>query len=320
MGKSLKWEIHSFQALYPIKQPSFTARLLQHVAKKKDAMRLAHFWFTTLLSLTDDMAQGNSTSESSKVCRRNFFFAHLQTLITSSIQHVGHEGVQVMFIGRRPPELVVAVLVRSFLLVELILLNGRLVRRNARAFGRVSADQPACAEVREHSFDGLLVVLLIVKIVKTALSSWLVDRLLSGMLKLLVPGLLDVADLLLAEVEPALEFGSLFNALLVHRLLFIWAVLLVERLLSDVLEFEGDLWNLAQVHAARRFAWRVVEVVVGFQLFLHKALHCLQILLVEDLTDQIQDQEALLVGDGAKLVCAHHVEHRLYHLFAQGVV
>ena len=186
-------------------------------------MRLAHFWFTTLLSLTDDMVQGNSTNESSKVCRRNFFFAHLQTLITSSIQHVGHEGVQVMFIGRRPPELVVTVLARSFLLVELILLNGRLVRRNAGAFGRVSADQPACAEVREHSFDRLLVVLLIVKIVKTvALSSWLVDRLFSSMLKLLVPGLLDVADLLLAEVEPALELGSLLNALLVHRtILFI---------------------------------------------------------------------------------------------------
>ena len=66
-------------------------------------------------------------------------------------------------------------------------------------------------------------VLLIVKIVKTvALSSWLVDRLFSSMLKLLVPGLLDVADLLLAEVEPALELGSLLNALLVHRtILFI---------------------------------------------------------------------------------------------------
>lgn len=55
-------------------------------------------------------------------------------------------------------------------------------------------------------------------------------------------------------MEPALELGTLFDALLVLRLVVIRTVHLVELLLSDVLELECDLGDLAHVHATCRLA------------------------------------------------------------------
>lgn len=145
--------------------------------------------------------------------------------------------------------------------------------------------------------------------------------LLASMLKLLVPGLLDDGDLLLAELEPGLELRALLDALFVHSaLLFIGTVLFVKSFLGDVLQLESNLRDLTHVHAASRLARWVVELNVTLDLLFDEVLHRLEVLLVKDLAEKVQDQEALLVGDGAELVRAHHVEHSLDHLLAKSVV
>ena len=145
--------------------------------------------------------------------------------------------------------------------------------------------------------------------------------LLASMLKLLVPGLLDDGDLLLAELEPGLKLRALLDALFVHSaLLFIGTVLFVKSFLGDVLQLESNLRDLTHVHAASRLARWVVELNVTLDLLFDEVLHRLEVLLVKDLAEKVQDQEALLVRDGAELVRAHHVEHSLDHLLAKSVV
>lgn len=63
-----------------------------------------------------------------------------------------------------------------------------------------------------------------------------------------------------------------------------------------------------------------MELSVTLQLCHDEFLHRLEVLLVEHLSDQIEDQEGLLVRNRTELECAHHVEHCLNHLLPQGVV
>ena len=87
-----------------------------------------------------------------------------------------------------------------------------------------------------------------------------------------------------------------------------------------MLQLESNLRDLTHVHAASRLARWVVELNVTLDLLFDEVLHRLEVLLVKDLAEKVQDQEALLVGDGAELVRAHHVEHSLDHLLAKSVV
>ena len=87
-----------------------------------------------------------------------------------------------------------------------------------------------------------------------------------------------------------------------------------------MLEFEGNFRDLAHVHTTGRLARWEVELRVAFDLGHDESLHRLEVLLVEDLTQQVQDQKALLMRDGAELEGAHHVEHRLNHLLPQCVI
>ena len=74
------------------------------------------------------------------------------------------------------------------------------------------------------------------------------SRLRLRVLKLAVPCFLDAGNSLVAEVEPALELGALFNVFLVIALILA-AILLVKLLLSQMAQLKRDLYNLTEVHS-----------------------------------------------------------------------
>ena len=74
------------------------------------------------------------------------------------------------------------------------------------------------------------------------------SRLGLRVLKLAVPCFLDAGNSLVAEVEPALELGALFDVLLVIALILA-TILLVKLLLSQMAQLKRDLYNLTEVHS-----------------------------------------------------------------------
>lgn len=159
--------------------------------------------------------------------------------------------------------------------------DGALLGRRATTCS--SAPVKFLIEVCEHVLDDLLVVLFLFCFRSL---HWLILRL--GILKLAVPDLLDLVDLLRAEFEPALQLGALLDALV--GLIFVsTAVLVVQGLLGEVAKLERDLADLAHVEAGGQLAGGVVEVGVGLQLVAHEILHSLQVLLVEGLADVVQN-------------------------------
>lgn len=95
-----------------------------------------------------------------------------------------------MFIGRRIPKLVVAVLACSFLFELRVGLT--VLQAHALALQiRIGSDQSVFVEFDEHSFNRLLVVCLLLVVLEPVKVFRLVDWLLPSMLKLLVPGLFD---------------------------------------------------------------------------------------------------------------------------------
>ena len=139
----------------------------------------------------------------------------------------------------------------------------------------------ACfVEVREHVFDSLFVVLILLLFLD--LASWS----LSGfwVLQLAVPGLFNGRDSFVAEVEPALELGSLLDALLVFFFVLA-AILIVELLLSGMAELKRDLNDLTEVHPRGLLARRIVEILVSFELDLYKLFHRLEVIFIESLAD-----------------------------------
>ena len=95
-----------------------------------------------------------------------------------------------MFIGRRIPKLVVAVLACSFLFKIGVGLTVLLDHALALQI-RIGSDQSVFVEFDEHSLNRLLVVRFLLVVLETVLVFGLVDWLLPSMLKLLVPGLFD---------------------------------------------------------------------------------------------------------------------------------
>ena len=176
-------------------------------------------------------------------------------------------------------------------------------------------------EIGKHILNALLMVFLVFKRAALFIISGS-RRLITRVLQLAIPSLLKHGHLRLTKVEPALHPGPLLDRLLVHRAVFlvIRAVQLIQLLLRDVLQLEGDLGDLAHVHATSALARRVVELSVALQLRLHELLHRFEVFLIEHLSQQVENQERLLVRNGAELERANHVKHCLDHLFPEGVI
>ena len=132
-----------------------------------------------------------------------------------------------------------------------------------------------------------------------------VGRPLLRVLKLAVPSFLDSGDSLVAEVEPTLKLRTLLNRLFVFGF-FLTALLIIESFLSNVAELKRDLYDLSKVHAGRNFTRWIMEVCIRLQLSLNETFHCLEIFPIKNLSDQVKDEKALLVGDRAELKGAHH--------------
>ena len=141
----------------------------------------------------------------------------------------------------------------------------------------------ACfVEVREHVFDSLFVVLILLLFLDLG-SGWL-----SGfwVLQLAVPGLFNRRYSLIAEMEPALKLRSFLYAFLIF-LFLLAAVLIIELLLSQMAKLKRDLNDLTKIHSGGFLARRIVEALVSFQLCLYEFFHRFEIILVKCLTDQV---------------------------------
>ena len=93
-------------------------------------------------------------------------------------------------------------------------------------------------------------------------------------------------------MEPALHATTLLNGVLV-----VAAIHIVEGGLGMLAQLECDLDDLAKVHTGGNLAGGVVEVGVSFELLTDEVLHRLQVLVIVGLSDQIQDEKSLLMGD-----------------------
>ena len=216
-------------------------------------------------------------------------------LLCEQLVNVVHGGCR--------PVLIVTELTRLLFAVEHIVLRlGSAARRNvsqqlsvvvsdgalAARLGTKHAGSLVLVELAEHGLDGFLV-----RILTRGLRLLRYNGLL-GLIKLTVPDLLNLGNLLVAEKEPALHLGTLLNWSVSF---FFVAVLIIKSLLSEVTKLECNLNDGAQVHAVDRLARREMEAVVGFEFGADESLHGLQIILIEGLSDQVENQNALLMGD-----------------------
>ena len=101
-----------------------------------------------------------------------------------------------------------------------------------------------CVQVVEHVFDHLIVLLFI--ILRDGRNRLLLLIASVRVLQLAVPDLLDLVDLVVAEVEPFLELRTFLEAF-GCLLLVCAAILVVEGALSEVAQFKCDLADLAEV-------------------------------------------------------------------------
>ena len=76
----------------------------------------------------------------------------------------------------------------------------------------------------------------------------------SWVLKFAIPCLLNHRDLVLTELEPALHLASLLEALSSVFVILLFTVHFIKGFLCEVFQLEGDLDNLAEVHAGGRLA------------------------------------------------------------------
>ena len=91
-------------------------------------------------------------------------------------------------------------------------------------------------------------MIFIVVELKVVFLDWLGDGRL-GVLELAVPDLLDLVDLLSAEVEPVLELRALLDSLFRHFFLVSAAFLVIEGLLRDIADFKCDRNDLTEVQS-----------------------------------------------------------------------
>mmetsp|Transcript_9815 Transcript_9815/g.12151 ORF Transcript_9815/g.12151 Transcript_9815/m.12151 type:complete len:476 (+) Transcript_9815:387-1814(+) len=191
------------------------------------------------------------------------------------------------------------------------------VRLLPRVGGLGAVHAAGVLQLREHLLDGLLVIVTNVGLLFLVRVNFGLGNI--GLVELLVPDLLDGGDVVVAEVEPALHSGALLDALLGHVLVIV-AVEVVESLLRDVAQLEGDLDDLADVGARADTSGAEMEVGVALELLTDEILHRLEVLLVEGLTHGVENENSLLVGDRAEGKSARHEEHRLDDFLAQDVV
>ena len=238
----------------------------------------------------------SSRSGHEEVSRHPLVHQSLSTC-SSRIVQLGKEVVNVVMFGRLP-ELVVAKLTGLLFTIEGVILGlllfavGLDVSNHGRVwlrgiFGRPGAREAVFArelQLSKHLLDGLLVP------IEAGGVDWSRSRFRLRLVQLLVPNLLDCCNLVVAEMEPALHLAAFFNAFLRGSVFIIVAVHVVEGLLRNVAQFEGDLDDLANVGARTPTARLEMEVLIVFKLCTHERLHRLQICLIESLTHQIQDQ------------------------------
>ena len=229
------------------------------------------------------------------VCAQILTTYSLVALLCEQLVNVVHLGLL--------PELVVAKFARLRLHKVVILgtllgSGGYVCLECCVASGSDSRARPlkaVIAELHEHLLDGGFMLLSGALLLLGCLGGSNVISLRSRVLEFAIPGLLNHRDLVLTELEPALKLASLFETLSSVCIFLFFAIHIIKSFLSEVFEFEGDLDNLAEIHAGGRLARRVVELIVCLKLILDKVLHRVEIFLVEGLPDEVQDKNALLV-------------------------
>ena len=171
----------------------------------------------------------------------------------------------------------------------------------------------AVADVLKHLADDVLVghvlVFVLLFLAVVVLVVFAVHVVVGALLKLAVPDLLDLVNLLFAELDPATCFGVLQTGLLVHAFFLLVAALVVDRALSEVAEFKGDLDDLAHVHARGLESRGELEVRLGIQLNLHESFEGVDVLLIECFLQRVEDHDGLLMGDRAEGELLDHVQH-----------
>ena len=132
-----------------------------------------------------------------------------------------------------------------------------------------------------------------------------------------LPDLVDLLNLVLAEAEPARDLSSLLGHLLGHLLLIIVTVHVVQLLLCEVLQFKGDLSDLSHGHARRDLSRWEVELGITLKGGPDKLLQGHQVSLIKQLLQVVENDEALLVRDGAELIVLDQVDVGLNDLASE---